>query len=116
MKIKTSFEEEHSPKYYGVQKIKYFQTFSLDLDNIIFTTFSNDSGFYQIAIPGESKFSENLKIVAGDNFIFKPFTQKLSFHDSRKLKINLSHRPSQISRDNYYKIVECYEKYGKTIK
>jgi hypothetical protein len=35
MKIKTSFEEEHSPKYYGVQKIKDFQTFSLDLDKFI---------------------------------------------------------------------------------
>ena len=35
---------------------------------------------------------------------------------SRKLKINLSHRPSQISRDHYYKITECYEKYGQIIK
>ena len=35
---------------------------------------------------------------------------------SKKLKINLSHRPSQISRDSYYKIAEHYEKYGKTIK
>ena len=73
-----------------------------DLDNIIFTTFSNDSGFYQIAIPGESKFSENLKIVAGDNFIFKPFTQKLNFHDSRKLKINLSLGPSKQMRGPLY--------------
>ena len=73
-----------------------------DLDNIIFTTFSNDSGFYQIAIPGESKFSENLKIVAGENFIFKPFTQKLNFHDSRKLKINLSLGPSKQMRGPLY--------------
>ena len=34
---------------------------------------------------------------------------------SKKLKINLSYRPSQISKENYYKITEYYEKYGKSI-
>ena len=48
-----------------------------DSEDVIFTTSSNDSGFYQIAIPGESRFSENLRIIFGENLIFKPFSQKL---------------------------------------
>ena len=35
---------------------------------------------------------------------------------AKKLNIDLTLRPSQISRDHYYKITECYEKYGKNIK
>ena len=44
----------------------------------------------------------------------KLFKNSLIF--SKKLKIDLSYRPNQISKDHYYKITECYEKYGKTIK
>ena len=73
-----------------------------DSDNVIFSTFSNDSGFYQIAIPGESKFSDNLRIVAGDNFIFKPFSQNLNFHDFRKLTINILLGPSKQMRGPLY--------------
>ena len=50
-----------------------------DSEAVIFTTSSNDSGFYQIAIPGESRFSENLRIVFGENLIFKLFNPKINF-------------------------------------
>ena len=32
---------------------------------------------------------------------------------SKKLGINLSLRPSQLHENDFYKIVECYEKYKK---
>ena len=73
-----------------------------DSEDVIFTTSSNDSGFYQIAIPGESRFSENLKIVVGENLIFKPLTQKLIFDNSRKLKINALLGPSRAMRGPLY--------------
>ncbi len=73
-----------------------------DSEDVLFNTSSNDSGFYQIAIPGESRFSENLKIVVGENLIFKPFTQKLIFNNARKLKINASLGPSRSMRGPLY--------------
>ena len=73
-----------------------------DSEDIIFTTSSNDSGFYQLAIPGESRFSENLKIVVGENLILKPFSQKLVFENSRKLKINALLGPSRAMRGPLY--------------
>tara|TARA_B100000427_G_C15509398_1_gene595458 strand:+ start:836 stop:1795 length:960 start_codon:yes stop_codon:yes gene_type:complete len=73
-----------------------------NFDDVIFNTFSNDSGFYQIAIPGESKFAEDLKIVAGKNLILKPFSEKLDFKNSRKLKINILLGPSKKMRGPLY--------------
>ena len=73
-----------------------------DSEDVLFNTSSNDSGFYQIAIPGESRFSENLKIVVGENLIFKPFTQKLIFDNDRKLKINALLGPSRSMRGPLY--------------
>ena len=73
-----------------------------DSEDVIFTTSSNDSGFYQIAIPGESRFSEDLRIVVGENLIFKPLSQKLSFESSRKLKINALLGPSKAMRGPLY--------------
>ena len=35
---------------------------------------------------------------------------------ANKLNIDLSKRPSQINKENYYKITECYEKYGRVVK
>ena len=40
---------------------------------------------------------------------------KNSLFFSKKLNINLSDRPDQITKDQYYKITECYEKYKKNI-
>ena len=50
-----------------------------NFDNVIHTTRSNESGYYQIAIPGEYKFAEHLRIVAGENLIFNPFAKNLDF-------------------------------------
>ena len=44
-----------------------------NFDNVIYKTSSNESGFYQLAIPGEYRYAEHLRIVAGDNLIFKAF-------------------------------------------
>ncbi len=73
-----------------------------DFEDIIFTSSSNDSGFYQIAIPGEFRFSENLRIVFGENLIFKPLSQKLIFKNSRKLEINALLGPSRAMKGPLY--------------
>ena len=73
-----------------------------DSEDVVFTTSSNDSGFYQIAIPGEFRFSENLRIVVGEDLVFKPFSQKLIFKNSRKLKINALLGPSRALRGPLY--------------
>ena len=73
-----------------------------DSEDVVFTTSSNDSGFYQIAIPGEFRFSENLRIVVGEDLIFKPFSQKLIFKNSRKLNINALLGPSRSLRGPLY--------------
>ena len=65
-----------------------------NFDNMIHTTRSNESGYYQIAIPGEYKFAEHLRIVAGENLIFNPFAKKLDFSISRKVNLNISLGPS----------------------
>ena len=73
-----------------------------DSNNVIFTTSSNDSGFYQIAIPGQSRFSKNLRIVIGEDLIFKPFSQNLVFENSRKLNIDALLGPSRQLRGPLY--------------
>ena len=65
-----------------------------NFDNVIYTTRSNERGFYQLAIPGEYKFAEHLRIVAGENLIFKPFIKKLDFSNNRKIKLDIGIGPS----------------------
>ena len=64
-------------------------------DNVIYETRSNESGFYQLAIPGEYRYAEHLRIVAGDNLIFKSFKKKLDFSGSRRIKLNIGIGPSK---------------------
>ena len=64
-------------------------------DNVIYKTRSNESGFYQLAIPGEYRYAEHLRIVAGDNLIFKAFKKKLDFSGSRKIKLDIGIGPSK---------------------
>ena len=71
-------------------------------DNIINTTRSNQSGKFQIAIPGEYKYAEHLRIVAGENLIFKPFIKKLDFSKSRKLELKIGLGPSDKMREPLY--------------
>ena len=73
-----------------------------NFDNVIHTTRSNESGYYQIAIPGEYKFAEHLRIVAGENLIFNPFAKKLDFSISRKVNLNISLGPSGEMREPLY--------------
>ena len=73
-----------------------------NFDNVIHTTRSNESGYYQIAIPGEYKFAEHLRIVAGENLIFKPFTKKLDFSSSRKVKLDIGLGPSNEMAEPLY--------------
>ena len=73
-----------------------------NFDNVIHTTRSNESGYYQIAIPGEYKFAEHLRIVAGENLIFKPFTKKLDFSSSRKIKLDIGLGPSNEMEEPLY--------------
>ena len=64
-------------------------------DNVIYETRSNESGFYQLAIPGEYRYAEHLRIVAGDNLIFKSFKKKLDFSGSRRIKLDIGIGPSK---------------------
>ncbi len=64
-------------------------------DNVIYETRSNESGFYQLAIPGEYRYAEHLRIVAGDNLIFKSFKRKLDFSGSRRIKLDIGIGPSK---------------------
>ena len=73
-----------------------------NFDNVIHTTRSNESGFYQIAIPGEYKFAEHLRIVAGENLIFNPFSKKLDFSTSRKIKLDIAVGPSEEMKEPLY--------------
>ena len=69
-------------------------------DNIIHETQSNKSGYFQLAIPGEYKYAKHLRIVAGENLIFKPYTKKLDFShlsNSSKLSRCLSKNTSYVS-------------------
>jgi hypothetical protein len=73
-----------------------------NFDNIINTTRSNESGYFQIAIPGEYKFAEHLRIVAGENLIFKPYIEKLNFKGSRKKVLDIGLGPSDELKEPLY--------------
>ena len=66
-----------------------------NFDNVIYKTRSNETGFYQLAIPGEYRYAEHLRIVAGDNLIFKAFKKKLDFSGNRKIKLDIGIGPSK---------------------
>ena len=71
-------------------------------DNIIHETQSNRSGSFQLAIPGEYKYAKHLRIVAGENLIFKPYTKKLDFSQGRKLKMDIGLGPSDEMKEPLY--------------
>ena len=73
-----------------------------NFDNVIKETTTNDSGFYQIAIPGEYKYAQHLRLVAGNNLIFKPFKQKLDFSQAFRLNFNIGVGPSATLEDPLY--------------
>ena len=71
-------------------------------DNIIYSTYSNEKGFFQMAIPGEYKFAEHLRLVAGSNVVLKPFTQQLDFSKNRKIKLIVKLGPSPSMKGPLY--------------
>ncbi len=73
-----------------------------NFDNIIYQTSSNEFGYYQIAVPGEYRFADHLRLVAGNNLIFKPFKRKLDFQDKRKIQLDIAIGPSQDMKEPLY--------------
>ena len=73
-----------------------------NFDNIIYQTSSNEFGYYQIAVPGEYRFADHLRLVAGDNLIFKPFKRKLDFQEKRKIKLDIAMGPSEEMKEPLY--------------
>ena len=65
-----------------------------NFDNEIKKIKTNEAGFYQLAIPGEYKYAKHVRLVAGNNLIFKPHKQKLDFSQSFKLIENVGVGPS----------------------
>ena len=73
-----------------------------NFDNIIYQTSSNEFGYYQIAVPGEYRFADHLRLVAGDNLIFKPFKRKLDFQEERKIQLDIALGPSEEMKEPLY--------------
>ena len=73
-----------------------------NFDNVIKETTTNDSGFYQLSVPGEYKYAQHLRLVAGNNMIFKPFKQKLDFSQSLTMRYNIGMGPNKAMEDPIY--------------
>tara|TARA_B100000029_G_scaffold150704_2_gene145901 strand:- start:2546 stop:3532 length:987 start_codon:yes stop_codon:yes gene_type:complete len=71
-------------------------------DNVIKEIVTNDSGYYQIAVPGEYKYAKHLRLVAGENLIFKPYKQLLDFSEAFRIKVNIGVGPSAELADPLY--------------
>ena len=73
-----------------------------NFDNIIKETTSNDSGFYQLSVPGEYKYAQHLRLVAGNKMIFKPFKQKLDFSQTLTMRYDIGIGPSKNMEEPLY--------------
>ncbi len=73
-----------------------------NFDNVIKETTTNDSGFYQLSVPGEYKYAQHLRLVAGNNMIFKPFKQKLDFSQTLTMRYDIGMGPSKSMEDPLY--------------
>ena len=60
----------------------------MNYDNNIQSTLTDELGMYKIAIPGENKDLENLRLLVGENLIYKPFRKNLDFSENLKQKTN----------------------------
>ena len=54
----------------------------MSFDQILQTTKTDNAGLYRIAIPGENKDLESLRLVIGENLIFKPYRKNLDFSET----------------------------------
>ena len=50
----------------------------MSFDQILQTTKTDNAGLYRIAIPGENKDLESLRLVIGENLIFKPYRKNFT--------------------------------------
>ncbi len=76
----------------------------MNLDKVIQSTVSDKLGFYRIAIPGENKDLSNLRLIVGQNLIYKPVRKDLDFSVQSKLKIDVGIGPSLRMKEPLYMI------------
>ena len=76
----------------------------MNYDNNIQSTLTDELGMYKIAIPGENKDLENLRLLVGENLIYKPFRKNLDFSQDLKQKIDAGVGPSIRLKEPLYMI------------
>ena len=76
----------------------------MNYDNNIQSTLTDELGMYKIAIPGENKDLENLRLLVGENLIYKPFRKNLDFSEDLKQKIDAGVGPSIRLKEPLYMI------------
>jgi len=76
----------------------------MNYDNNIQSTLTDELGMYKIAIPGENKDLENLRLLVGENLIYKPFRKNLDFSENLKQKIDAGVGPSIRLKEPLYMI------------
>ena len=76
----------------------------MNYDNNIQSTLTDELGMYKIAIPGENKDLENLRLLVGENLIYKPFRRNLDFSENLKQKIDAGVGPSIRLKEPLYMI------------
>tara|TARA_B110000495_G_scaffold113548_1_gene98279 strand:+ start:9633 stop:10541 length:909 start_codon:yes stop_codon:yes gene_type:complete len=75
-----------------------FQNF----DNVIKEIRTNESGNFQLAIPGEYRYAKHLRLVSGNNLIFKPFKKMMDFSESFRQIVNIGVGPSSTMEEPLY--------------
>jgi len=73
-------------------------------DRVIKETDTDEFGSYKIAIPGENKQIPDLRLLVGENLIFKPYRKTLDFSNNFKLKIDAGVGPSLRMKEPLYMI------------
>ena len=76
----------------------------MNYDNNIQSTLTDELGMYKIAIPGENKDLENLRLLVGENLIYKPFRRNLDFSENLKQQIDAGVGPSIRLKEPLYMI------------
>ena len=76
----------------------------MSFDQILQTTKTDNAGLYKIAIPGENKDLESLRLVIGENLIFKPYRKNLDFSETFKIKFDAGVGPSLRMKEPLYMI------------
>ena len=76
----------------------------MSFDQILQTTKTDNAGLYRIAIPGENKDLKSLRLVIGENLIFKPYRKNLDFSETFKIKFDAGVGPSLRMKEPLYMI------------